>query len=175
MPLRGTNTPKRKNIPFSEDKMSHQRQKYTSLRHNYFSHNHKCLPYIYYWLPKRHICLPQRHNFLPQRHNFLPQRHNGLPGRQSFLPWMQNCYYHCFWLWKCASQFCLCLGTLFLSSHSLWHPGDRRVFIGGLHYNASQDEVQEYFTQFREVESTKLMFDPYTGHARGLHFLCLRR
>ena len=48
------------------------------------------------------------------------------------------------------------------------------MFIGGLHYNASQDEVQEYFTQFGEVESIKLKYDSYTGHVRGFAFLIFK-
>ena len=44
---------------------------------------------------------------------------------------------------------------------------DRKMFVGGLPQDVSQDELREYFGQFGELESVKIMMDPLTGRSRG--------
>lgn len=48
---------------------------------------------------------------------------------------------------------------------------DRKLFVGGLPQEASQDELKEYFEQFGEIEHVKLKMDPMTGRSRGFAFL----
>jgi len=48
---------------------------------------------------------------------------------------------------------------------------DRKLFVGGLPQEASQDDLQEYFGKFGELDSVKLKMDPMTGRSRGFAFL----
>ena len=48
---------------------------------------------------------------------------------------------------------------------------DRKMFVGGLPQDVSQDELQEYFGQFGELESVQIMMDPLSGRSRGFAFL----
>jgi len=48
---------------------------------------------------------------------------------------------------------------------------DRKLFVGGLPQEVSQDDLKEYFGQFGEIESVKLKMDPMTGRSRGFAFL----
>ena len=48
---------------------------------------------------------------------------------------------------------------------------DRKMFVGGLPQDVSQDDLQEYFGQFGELESVQIMMDPLTGRSRGFAFL----
>lgn len=45
------------------------------------------------------------------------------------------------------------------------------MFVGGLPQEVSQDDLQEYFGQFGEIDSVKLKMDPMTGRSRGFAFL----
>ena len=48
---------------------------------------------------------------------------------------------------------------------------DRKLFVGGLPQEVSQDDLKEYFGQYGEIESVKLKMDPMTGRSRGFAFL----
>ena len=48
---------------------------------------------------------------------------------------------------------------------------DRKMFVGGLPQDVSQEDLQEYFGSFGELESVKLKMDPMTGRSRGFAFL----
>jgi len=48
---------------------------------------------------------------------------------------------------------------------------DRKLFVGGLPQEASQDDLQEYFGKFGELDSVKLKMDPMTGRSRGFAFI----
>jgi len=48
---------------------------------------------------------------------------------------------------------------------------DRKLFVGGLPQEVSQDDLKEYFEQFGEIDSVKLKMDPMTGRSRGFAFL----
>ena len=48
---------------------------------------------------------------------------------------------------------------------------DRKLFVGGLPQDVSQDDLQEYFSQYGELDSCKLKMDPMTGRSRGFAFL----
>jgi len=48
---------------------------------------------------------------------------------------------------------------------------DRKLFVGGLPQEATQDELKDYFEKFGEIEQVKLKMDPVTGRSRGFAFL----
>ena len=48
---------------------------------------------------------------------------------------------------------------------------DRKLFVGGLPQEVSQDDLKEYFGAYGEIESVKLKMDPMTGRSRGFAFL----
>ena len=51
------------------------------------------------------------------------------------------------------------------------HEEDRKLFVGGLPQEVTQDDLDEYFGQFGELESAKLKMDPMTGRSRGFAFI----
>ncbi len=55
----------------------------------------------------------------------------------------------------------------------------KKVFLGGLHPDTTNDDVQMHFNQFGEVEEVMLMYDRTTHRLRGFGFvkvtLCLGR
>ena len=65
---------------------------------------------------------------------------------------------------------------------------DRKLFVGGLPQEVSEEELNEHFGQFGEIESVNLKTDPNTGRSRGfcfvvykvrscydsIHFTCIR-
>lgn len=48
---------------------------------------------------------------------------------------------------------------------------ERKLFVGGLHRNTGEKEINDYFSQFGEVESISIKNDPYTGQSRGFAFV----
>ena len=48
---------------------------------------------------------------------------------------------------------------------------DRKMFVGGLPQDVSQDDLKDYFGQFGELESVQIVMDPLTGRSRGFAFL----
>ena len=65
---------------------------------------------------------------------------------------------------------------------------DRKLFVGGLPQEVSEEELNEHFGQFGEIESVNLKTDPNTGRSRGfcfvvykvrsfydsIHYICIR-
>jgi len=48
---------------------------------------------------------------------------------------------------------------------------DRKLFVGGLAHQATQDDLKEYFGKYGELESVKLKTDSMTGRSRGFAFI----
>lgn len=48
---------------------------------------------------------------------------------------------------------------------------DRKLFVGGLAQEASQDDLKEYFGKFGELERVQLKMDSQTGRSRGFAFI----
>jgi len=48
---------------------------------------------------------------------------------------------------------------------------DRKLFVGGLPQECTQDDLKEYFGQFGELERVQLKMDPTTGRSRGFAFV----
>ena len=48
---------------------------------------------------------------------------------------------------------------------------DRKLFVGGLPQEVSEEELNEHFGQFGEIESVNLKTDPNTGRSRGFCFV----
>lgn len=48
---------------------------------------------------------------------------------------------------------------------------ETKIFIGGVHVSATEDEVREFFSQFDEVVEAMLMKDRETGRSRGFGFV----
>ena len=51
---------------------------------------------------------------------------------------------------------------------------DRKVFVGGLAQECSQDDLRQYFSQFGETERVQLKMDFQTGRSRGFAFVVFR-
>lgn len=51
------------------------------------------------------------------------------------------------------------------------HPMPARLFIGNLPYSATENDLQDHFTQAGVVVSTKIMLDRMTGRSRGFGFV----
>ncbi len=45
------------------------------------------------------------------------------------------------------------------------------IYVGNLSYNVSEDGLRDIFTEFGEVESTKIIADRYTGRSKGFGFV----
>jgi len=48
---------------------------------------------------------------------------------------------------------------------------ERKLFVGGLPQEASEEDVKEYFATFGEIENINLKTDPHTGRSRGFAFI----
>ena len=48
---------------------------------------------------------------------------------------------------------------------------ERKLFVGGLPKEVSQEELNEHFSQFGEIESINLKRDLNTGRCRGFCFV----
>ncbi len=46
-----------------------------------------------------------------------------------------------------------------------------RIYVGGLPYSASEQDIQNLFTPFGTVASISLITDKYTGQAKGFGFV----
>lgn len=51
---------------------------------------------------------------------------------------------------------------------------DRKLFIGGLPQECTQDDLKEYFGSFGEMERVQLKMDPSTGRSRGFAFIVFK-
>lgn len=46
-----------------------------------------------------------------------------------------------------------------------------KLFIAGLSYNITDQQLQEYFARIGKVLSAKIIIDKYTGQSRGFGFV----
>ena len=47
----------------------------------------------------------------------------------------------------------------------------KRIYVGGLPFKTTEDEMKTLFTSFGEVTSAKLITDKYSGQSRGFGFV----
>ncbi|MBD3343678.1 MAG: RNA-binding protein [Chitinivibrionales bacterium] len=47
----------------------------------------------------------------------------------------------------------------------------KKLYVGNLPFTATEDSVRDYFAQYGEVLSVKLISDPQTGRPRGFGFI----
>jgi RNA recognition motif-containing protein len=48
---------------------------------------------------------------------------------------------------------------------------DRKIFVGGIAYDVTNDDLSNYFSQFGEVSQAQVKFDRTTGRSRGFAFV----
>lgn len=48
---------------------------------------------------------------------------------------------------------------------------EKRLYVGGISFQAREDELKEIFSGFGEVESVKIITDPSTGQSKGFGFV----
>ena len=48
---------------------------------------------------------------------------------------------------------------------------DRKIFVGGIAYDVTNDDLTNYFSQFGEVSQAQVKFDRTTGRSRGFAFV----
>jgi RNA recognition motif-containing protein len=51
---------------------------------------------------------------------------------------------------------------------------DRKLFVGGLPQEASDEDIKEYFGQYGEIDNVNLKMDPQTGRSRGFAFILFK-
>ncbi|CAF1675513.1 unnamed protein product [Adineta ricciae] len=52
---------------------------------------------------------------------------------------------------------------------------DRKLFVGGLTWDTTQDDLREYFSSFGNILDCSIKHDPTTGRSRGFAFLVFDR
>ncbi|XP_068646757.1 uncharacterized protein [Aristolochia californica] len=53
--------------------------------------------------------------------------------------------------------------------------GARRLYVGNLHFNITEDQLWQVFEPFGQVELVQLPLDPETGHCKGFGFVQFTR
>ncbi|KAJ4963218.1 hypothetical protein NE237_023157 [Protea cynaroides] len=53
--------------------------------------------------------------------------------------------------------------------------GARRLYVGNLHFNITEDQLRQVFEPFGPVELVQLPLDPETGHCKGYGFIQFAR
>ncbi len=48
---------------------------------------------------------------------------------------------------------------------------EKKLYVGNISYNATEDEMRELFSKCGEVLSVKIITDPHTGRAKGFGFV----
>lgn len=47
----------------------------------------------------------------------------------------------------------------------------KKIYVGNLSYNTTEESLQGHFSQFGEVTSCKIITDKFTGRAKGFGFI----
>jgi RNA recognition motif-containing protein len=47
----------------------------------------------------------------------------------------------------------------------------KKIYVGNIPYNASEEDLRELFSECGEVESIKIMKDQFTGGSKGFGFI----
>ena len=47
----------------------------------------------------------------------------------------------------------------------------KKIYVGNLSYNTSENEINELFSSYGEIISTKLIEDQFTGRSKGFAFI----
>ncbi|MEW6570630.1 MAG: RNA-binding protein [Nitrospirota bacterium] len=47
----------------------------------------------------------------------------------------------------------------------------KKIYVGNIPYNATEEEIRELFSEYGEIESVKIMKDNVTGRSRGFGFI----
>ncbi len=48
---------------------------------------------------------------------------------------------------------------------------EKKLYVGNISYNTTEDELKELFSKCGEVSSVKIITDPHTGRAKGFGFV----
>ena len=48
---------------------------------------------------------------------------------------------------------------------------EKKLYVGNISYNTTEDELRELFSKCGEVLSVKIITDPHTGRAKGFGFV----
>ena len=51
---------------------------------------------------------------------------------------------------------------------------EKKLFIGGLNYSTTEDQMSEFFSKFGKVSKAIIMKDKMTGNSRGFGFVCFQ-
>ncbi|XP_023013994.2 RNA-binding protein squid-like [Leptinotarsa decemlineata] len=51
---------------------------------------------------------------------------------------------------------------------------DRKLFVGGMHFQTGEKELREHFGQYGEIEHIKIKTDPITERSRGFAFIVFK-
>ena len=47
----------------------------------------------------------------------------------------------------------------------------KKIYVGNLSYNTSESDINELFSSYGEIVSTKLIEDQFTGRSKGFAFI----
>jgi RNA recognition motif-containing protein len=47
----------------------------------------------------------------------------------------------------------------------------KKMYVGNIPYNASEEELRELFSEYGEIESLKIMKDQFTDRSKGFGFI----
>ena len=61
--------------------------------------------------------------------------------------------------------------VLMSSLAAFWRPMGKKLYVGNLPFNASDESLHEVFSQAGNVESAKIIMDRDTGRSKGFGFV----
>jgi RNA recognition motif-containing protein len=47
----------------------------------------------------------------------------------------------------------------------------KKIYVGNISFKATEDNIRELFSNYGDVESVKIITDPYTGQPKGFGFV----
>ena len=87
----------------------------------------------------------------------------------------EQIYYIFFWLrWSLMFFLISAWSKREMEATPAVNEDDRKLFVGGLPQEASDEDVKEYFGQYGEIENVNLKMDPQTGRSRGFAFIVFK-